>query len=185
MKSIAVLGLGIIALTTGAFITAGEAGTGSASPAARGSYFEAAVDGGVSARPSGDVAFGVVGDTASGVASFAITLDAGDSSGAILITSLDGRLPAPGRYPLSETAGSEGFRASYIAGSPLRPSGLFRAERGTLEITTSTPERIGGHFSFTAAGFHATDPSDEGSEVTVTGAFMSTLPPVVATGAHP
>jgi hypothetical protein len=175
MKSAAVLGLGVIALTTGAFITAGAAArSGTISSLGRGSYFEASVAGGVSARPSGDVAYGVVGDSASGVAAFTITLGGTDSAGAILFTSLEGRQPPPGRYPLSDRAGWEGFRASYIAGSPLRPSGLFRAERGTLEITTSSPDRISGHFSFTAPGFHAADPSDEGSEVTVTGAFMST-----------
>jgi hypothetical protein len=167
MKSVAVLGLGILALTTGAFITAGEA-AGNA-----GSWFEATVAGGLTARPTGDVAFGVVGDSASGAAAFTITLGGDDASGVILLTSLDGRLPAPGRYHLSDTAGPEGFRATYVAGSTEQPTGLFRAERGTLRITTSSPDHISGHFSFTGAGFMAADPADEGSEVIVSGAFMS------------
>jgi hypothetical protein len=170
MKSVAVLGLGIIALTAGAFITAGAADM------KRASYFEASVEGGLSARPAGDVAFGVVGDTGSGVSAFTITLGGKDSSGAILLTSLDGRVPAPGRYELSDTA-STGFRAMYVAGSAERPTGLFRAERGTLEITASTAEHISGHFSFTAGGFLASDPSDEGFEVKITGTFMSTRAP--------
>jgi hypothetical protein len=169
MKSVAVLGMGVIALTAGAVITAGAS-------MRRASYFEASVEGGMSARPAGEVAFGVVGDSASGVSAFSITLDGKDSSGAILFNSLDGRMPVPGRYELSDTAGT-GFRAMYVAGSAERPTGLFRAERGVLEITASSAEHISGHFSFTGAGFMASDPSDEGSEVKVTGAFMSTGDP--------
>jgi len=166
MKSVAVLGLGVIALTAGAFITAGAA------PGTSGSYFEASVEGGMSARPAGEVAFGVVGDSGTGVSAFTITLGGADSSGAILFTSLEGRMPAPGRYELSDTTAG-GFRAMYIAGSSERPTGLYRAKRGTLEITASSAEHISGHFSFTGAGFLAGDPTDEGSEVKIDGAFMS------------
>ena len=166
MKSVAVQGLGVIALMAGAYITVGAEDLQDAS------YFEASVAGGMTARPAGDVAFGVVGESGSEVAAFTITLAGTDSSGAILFTSLDGRLPAPGRYELSDTAPT-GFRAIYVAGSAERPTGMFRAERGTLEITAASAERISGHFSFTGAGFLAGDPSDEGSEVKVSGAFMS------------
>jgi hypothetical protein len=78
MKSVAVLGFGVIALTTGAFISAGAAaGSGKfISSLARGSYFEAAVEGAVSARPSGEAAFGIVGDSAAGMAAFTVTLGA-------------------------------------------------------------------------------------------------------------
>jgi hypothetical protein len=178
MKSVAVLGTGIIALTTGAFITAGAAaggGNGLATAKAA-SYFEATVQGGMSARPAGDVAFGVVGGSRSGVSAFTITLGGEDSSGAILFTSLDGRMPAPGRYEVSDTAGT-GFRAMYVAGSADRPTGLFRAKRGTLEIAASSPDHVSGHFNFTGAGFLASDPTDEGSEVKVSGAFTSTHAP--------
>jgi hypothetical protein len=171
MKSVAMLGTGIIALAAGAFITAGAAvGRGDRLPP--GAYFEATVEGGMHARPAGDVAFGVVGDSGSGVSAFTITLDGEDSSGAILFTSLEGRLPAPGRYELTDT-GATGFRAMYVAGSSERPTGLFRAKRGTLEITASSAEQISGHFTFVGAGFLARDPWDEGSEVKISGAFMS------------
>ena len=133
MKSIAVLGLGVIALTAGAFITAGAA------PGTSPSYFEASVEGGMSARPAGEVAFGVVGDSGTGVSAFTITLGGADSSGAILFTSLDGRMPVPGRYELSDTT-ADGFRAMYIAGSvraahraisgEARHAGDHRLERG-------------------------------------------------------
>jgi hypothetical protein len=180
MKSAAVLSFGVIALTTGAFMSAGAAaGSGTAIwSLARGSYFEAAVEGAVSARPSGEVAFGIVGDSASGVAAFTITLDAEGSAGAILFTSLEGRVPAPGRYEVTDgaVAGPTGFRASYIPGSPERPAGLYRAERGTLEITASGAGHIAGQFSFTGGGFLAADTSDEGSEVTVSGAFTARHP---------
>ena len=178
MRSVALRSTGIIALTAGAFITAGTAaGSGNGlAPLKQASYFEASVQGGMSARPAGEVAFGVIGDSGSGVSAFTITLGGEDSSGAILFTSLDSRMPAPGRYEVSDTAGT-GFRAMYVAGSAERPIGLFRAKRGTLEITASRPEHISGHFSFTGAGFLASDPSDEGSEVKVNGAFMSTQAP--------
>jgi hypothetical protein len=167
MKSVAGLSLGVIALTAGAFITAGAA--------AGNRDFEASVEGGVVAHPTGRVAFGVVGDSGIGVEAFTITLEGSDSSGAILFTSLDGRMPAPGRYELGDD--DSGFRATYVAGSAERPTGLYRAERGTLEITASSPEHISGYFSFTGVGFTAADPSDERSEVTVDGAFMSTRSP--------
>ena len=178
MKSVAVLGFGVIALTTGAFISAGAtagSGGGIASPAT-GSYFEAVVEGAVSARPSGEVAFGVVGDSSAGIAGFTITLDAKGSSGAILLTGLDGRIPAPGRYELTGGApvGSGAFRASYIAGSAERPTGLFRATSGTLEITAAGSDHISGQFSFTGSGFTTSDASDEGAQVAVSGAFTST-----------
>jgi hypothetical protein len=178
MRSVAILGTGIIALTAGAFITAGAAaGNGNGLATLKGaSYFEASVVGGISARPAGDVAFGVVGDSGSGVSAFTITLGGADSSGAILFSSLDGRMPAPGRYELSDTT-STSFRATYVAGSAERPTGLFRAKRGTLEITGSSAEHISGHFSFTGAGFLASDPSDEGSEVKIAGAFIATHAP--------
>lgn len=178
MKSVAALGMGVVAVTAGAFITAAAAAGSGNGLAALGasSYFEASVEGGMSARPAGEVAFGVVGDSGSEVSAFTITLSGEDSSGAILFTSLDGRMPAPGRYELSDTTGG-GFRTMYIAGSAQRPTGLFRAERGTLEITASTAEHISGHFSFTGGGFLASDPSDEGSEVKINGAFMSTHKP--------
>jgi hypothetical protein len=178
MRSVAVLGFGVIALTTGAFISAG---------AAAGSYFEAAVEGAVSARPSGEVAFGIVGDTATGVAAFTITLGAEGSAGAILFTSLEGRMPTPGRYEVTDgdVAGATGFRASYIPGSAERPSGLFRAERGTLEITAASAGHISGHFSFTGVGFLTSDPSDERSEVAVSGAFSSTHPSPASRPAQP
>ena len=164
MKSVAGLSLGVIALTASAFITAGAAvGSGD---------FEASVEGAIVAHPAGDVAFGIVGDTGTGVAAFTITLEGSDSSGAILFTTLDGRMPAPGRYELGDE--DSGFRAMYVAGSAERPTGLYRAERGTLEITASSANHLSGHFSFTGAGFTAADPTDEGSAVTVNGAFMST-----------
>lgn len=189
MKSVAVLGLGVVALTAGAFISAGAAvGSGKGIHAlARGSYFEAAVRGAVSARPSGDVEFGVVGDSGTGVAAFTITLDGEGSAGAILFTSLQGKMPIPGRYEVTDVAvaGATGFRASYIAGSAERPSGLFRGQRGTLEITASSAEHISGHFSFAGTGFLTSDPSNESSEVTVNGAFPSTRGSPAARPAQP
>jgi len=188
MKAIAGLVVGVIALTTGAFISAGPAGSGTTiSSLARGSYFEAAVEGAVIARPSGEVAFGIVGDSAAGMAAFTITLDGEGSTGAILLTSLEGTMPAPGRYVVTDggVAGATGFRASYIAGSADRPSGLFRAERGTLEITASSAGHLSGQFAFTGAGFLGLDPSDQGSEVTVSGAFTATHPSPAAGPAQP
>jgi hypothetical protein len=177
MKSVAVLGLGVIALTTGAFITASAAARhGTAiSSLARGSYFEAVASGAVRARPAGAVAFGLVGDSASGVAAFTITLGAEGSSGAILFTSLDGGTPLPGRYELNGGRDA-GFRATYVAGSAERPVGLFRADGGVLEITASSADHISGQFSFTATGFLTSDPSAEDSRITVEGAFTSTHP---------
>jgi hypothetical protein len=180
MKSVAVLGFGVIALTTGAFISAGAA-AGSRTALfslARGSYFEATVEGAVSAKPSGEVAFGIIGDSASGVAAFTITLETEGPAGAILFTRLEGKMPSPGRYVVTDrdVAGATGFRASYIAGGPERPSGLFPAERGILEITASSAGHISGRFSFTGADFRASGPPDESSEVTVSGTFSSTHP---------
>ena len=185
MKPVAVLGLGVIALTAGAFITASAAaGRGMTGLSEGGSYFEAEVRGAVRARPAGEVAFGVVGDSSIGLAAFTITLDAEGSSGAILFTSLDGRTPAPGRYELTD-GGDRGFRASYVAGSAERPSGLFRARHGVLEITAASAEQISGQFSFSAAGFLASNPSEEDARVTVSGAFTSARSPATVRPTQP
>jgi hypothetical protein len=186
MKSVAGLGLGVIALTTGAFITASAAaGSGTTiSSLAKGSYFEARVGGDVRAMPAGAVAFGVVGDSAAGMAAFTITMTSDGSSGVILFTNLDGQVPAPGRYEIGDAATS-GFRASYVAGSEERPEGLFRARHGVLEITASSAEHISGQFSFSAEGFMASDASDEDAKVTVKGAFTSTRAMAVVREAQP
>ena len=156
MKSVPALGIGVIALTAGAFITAGAAAGGKTESRHDAVFVLRGLGGGRDECQAGRRC-GVRGRgrQASGVAAFSISLGGQGSSGAILFTSLDGRMPAPGRYELSDSANT-GFRALYVAGSAEHPTGLFRAERGTLEITASGRDHISGHFCFTGAGFQAT-----------------------------
>ena len=70
-----------------------------------------------------------------------------------------------------------GFRALYLAGSAMRPEGVFHADAGTIEITSATEGRVSGHFELTATGFLAGSPEDESRQVTVRGSFDSQLVP--------
>ena len=174
MTSPIVPALGLILFSAGAaLLPAALGGQRDASSASR-SGFSAEVRGAYAGRHNGRVSFGPVGQPGEPGASYTITLGADDADGAIVFTRLGGVRPAPGRYPIGESAALDsagGIRVLYLAGSATRPAGVFRAHAGTLEITDVGPDRLSGRFELSASGFLADRPDDESRAVTLTGAF--------------
>jgi hypothetical protein len=176
MRSATVFGLGLLAFVTGAALAPVLASEDRSDR----SHFWMDVEGAHRATATGRVAYGAVGRPGEPGASFTITLGASDAEGAVVFTRLDGVTPAPGRYPIGDTDVVDrvgGFRALYLAGSAVRPEGVFHGDAGTIEITSAVGGRISGHFELTASGFLADSPEDESRPVTVRGSFDSQLLP--------
>jgi hypothetical protein len=145
----------------------------SAEPSIRSAEFEATVRGAITTPVRGAAEFGDIGP--SDDRHFSLTMGAYSEQGALLLSRGGAGLPAVGVYQLSDaTRESSGFHGLVITGSPSRPSGVFRIQRGTMTVTQSNPSLISGTFELRAMGFLASDPSREDREVTMTGSFAAT-----------
>jgi hypothetical protein len=161
MKSPILLALGLVTLSAGATLAPPHG-------------FIADVRGAHEARLGGRVSLGPVGRPGEPGASYTITLGADAAEGAIVLTRVGAAAPAPGLYPIGESAALDsagGFRVLYLAGTATRPAGVFRADAGTLEITEGAAGRVSGRFELSATGFLAEHPDDESRQVHITGAF--------------
>jgi hypothetical protein len=85
----------------------------------------------------------------------------------ILISRYGSGRPGTGTYAITDGA-NNGWHASYH--SDTHPAAFFSGE-GQLKITSSTPTRVQGSFSFTA--FQWADPA---VQVTLTGTFNASCP---------
>ena len=74
-----------------------------------------------------------------------------------------------GVYEVGEMGSAE-IQALVVTGSPMRPTGAFRARTGTLTITRSSIE---GRFDIGMVGFDAANQGDETRELRVRGAFAA------------
>ena len=95
------------------------------------SWFEAYTSGARTVGLRGKASYGTVGENGSGA--FVVTLGANAPEGAVLFTRADGRALTPGIYPLAEDP-ARGVQALVITGPATRPTGAYRARRGTLTI---------------------------------------------------
>jgi hypothetical protein len=102
-----------------------------------------------------------------------ITLGAYSADGALVFSRWDGAQPGPGTYPITEEPAEDGLTALVVTGPPTRPHGVFRADRGRLTITHSSPNRLAGGFELHARGFGITDPHREDRDVSVSGSFTT------------
>ncbi len=107
---------------------------------------------------------------------FVITLGAYSGDGALVFSRWDGAQPGPGTYPITEEPTKGGLTALVVTGPPTRPRGAFRAQRGTLTITHSSPNVVAGRFELEARGFGTADPHREDRELTASGSFTTSLP---------
>jgi hypothetical protein len=105
---------------------------------------------------------------------FVITLGATSERGAVVLTRWDGRAPAPGTYTITAEPTPGGIQALIVTGPPTRPTGVFRAESGSLVVTRSNGRGMSAHFQMQAVGFTAEAPEQEDREVSVRGAFTAT-----------
>jgi hypothetical protein len=92
--------------------------------------------------------------------------------GAVVFTRSNGGRLDRGVYRVGEDRSGE-IQALVVTGSPTRPTGAFRARRGTLTITRSRGDSIEGRFEIDAVGFDAADQGDETRGLRVDGAFAA------------
>ena len=134
------------------------------------SWFEAYTSGARTVALRGKASYGTVGENGSGA--FVVTLGANAPEGAVLFTRADGRALTPGIYPLADDP-ERGVQALVITGPASRPTGAYRARRGTLTIGGMRGDVLDGYFTIEAVGFAADSPADEGQELEVRGAFSA------------
>jgi hypothetical protein len=134
------------------------------------SWFEAYTSGARTVALRGKASYGTVGENGSGA--FVVTLGANAPEGAVLFTRADGRALTPGIYPLADDP-ARGVQALVITGPATRPTGAYRARRGTLTIGGMRGDVLDGYFTIEAVGFAADSPANEGQELEVRGAFSA------------
>lgn len=148
-------------------------GVMSSTPAS--SRHDGRIDGALSTSLNGQAVFGPVKGTAS--PSFSLALGAYSDNGAVVFSRVSSERPRAGTYRVTAFAtGAEKadeFHALISLGSVGSPIGAFRAVSGTVTILQSTGERIVGRYEVKAVGFLASDPENEGREITVRGGFTA------------
>jgi hypothetical protein len=157
---------------TGSF-NASHGGIDIAMPTKGGAWFSAEVRGAIEARHGGRVVIGPVA-AAGDAGAYTISLGGEGGSGAIVLTRAGIEPLRSGRYPIGESAvldSAGGFRVLYLAGTAVRPEGVFRGESGTLDLEVERSGDVRGRLELSASGFVAADPDDETKRVTVTATF--------------
>jgi hypothetical protein len=110
-----------------------------------------------------------------GEAAFTLTLGACSDRRAVVLSQPGAGRPTVGVYPVGDASESAGeFSGTIITGAATRPTGVFRATRGTVAITSITPERVIGTFELHATGYLTAAPEDRERSITVSGAFSAT-----------
>lgn len=144
--------------------------TAVAMPAAPAAYV-AEVRGAATATLRGPAEFGRARGSHEGP--FVITLGARAEDGAVVLTRWDGGRPWAGEYQISAEPSADGIQALIVTGPVDRPTGVFRAHRGTVSITSSSLRHMAGRFELDAIGFFAAEPDREDRELRVRGSFTA------------
>ena len=136
---------------------------------------ESRIEGAVQTTLAGQAVFGPVRGGNS--ASFSLELGAYSDNGAVVFSRVSAERPRTGTYQVVAFGPGEEsereFHALISLGSVAAPLGAFRAVSGTVTILQSTPAKIVGRYEVKAVGFLATDPENEGREITVRGGFTA------------
>lgn len=136
--------------------------------------FNAALTGAVRATISGNASFGRVASRTGSRAAFTLALGADSSDGAVLFTRTSGAHLSVGSYKVSDLGGGyDDFQALVMLGRADRPKGVFRAQTGTLTITSVSDHVLTGLFALDATGFLASVPEREDRQVLVSGSFTA------------
>jgi hypothetical protein len=143
-----------------------------ATPAPLSAIYEAHVAGAVTAALRGTGEFGPARG-AEGTGPWVLTLGANGEDGAVIFTCWSGRRPSPGSYEITAEPTLQGIQALVVTGSTARPTGVFRAQRGTVTITSSADQWMSGRFEMDAVGFLASEPDREDRGLTVKGTFTA------------
>ncbi len=155
-------------IALGTCLVAAAAATGGTTP----SWFEAHTTGTRTLTLRGAAQFGPVAQP-DGPGRFVLTMGAESPTGAVIFTRPAASRPEPGVYQVADDAPGA-VKALVVTGSPTRPTGVFRGQVGTIEITTSRDDFIAGRFEFEAAGYTAEDDAAEDRPLRVRGTFTAT-----------
>jgi hypothetical protein len=148
---------------------------GVVSPTDRFSYsFSAALSGDVRASISGKATFGRANGGPGAPDVYTLNLGADSSQGAVLFTQPSGAGLSIGSYEVSDVGhGSGDVQALVMLGRSDRPKGVFRAQAGTLTITSVSDNALTGLFALDATGFLASAPEREDQRVHISGSFTA------------
>jgi hypothetical protein len=167
MKTVLLAGLGavaIVSLTAFARVPATH----------RTHAFTAELIGDATAEFFGDATFARVEGGIGAPTVFTLDLGQGSAGGAILFTRMSDSRLSLGTYTISDRGdGSDDLQALVMLGHAERPKGVFRAQSGTLTITSASDSLLTGTFTLAATGFMAAEPATEDRQVSASGSFMA------------
>jgi hypothetical protein len=168
MKTVLLAGLGavaIVSLTAFARVV----------PAThRNHVFTAELTGDATAKFFGDATFARVEGGIGAPSVFTLDLGQESPGGAILFTRASGSRLSLGTYTISDRGdGSDDLQALVMLGRTERPTGVFRAQSGTLTITSASDTALAGRFTLAATGFLASDPDADDRQVSASGSFRA------------
>jgi hypothetical protein len=168
MKTVLLAGLGavaIVSLTAFARVV----------PAAhRNHAFTAELTGDATAEFFGDATFARVEGGIGAPAVFTLDLGQESPGGAILFTRSSGSRLSLGTYTISDRGDdSDDLQALVMLGDAERPTGVFRAQSGTLTIASASDSLLAGSFTLVATGFMAAEPAREDRQVSASGSFKA------------
>ncbi|MFL5494850.1 MAG: hypothetical protein ACJ8DC_10755 [Gemmatimonadales bacterium] len=168
MKTVLLAGLGavaIVSLTAFARVV----------PATHRTHaFTAELSGDATARFFGDATFARVEGGIGAPTVFTLDLGQESASGAILFTRSSESRPSLGTYTITDLGdGSDELQALVMLGGAERPKGVFRAQSGTLTITSASDSLLSGTFTLVATGFLAAEPANENRQVSASGSFKA------------
>jgi hypothetical protein len=69
---------------------------------------------------------------------------------------------------------TDDVRALVLLGPASHPTGVFRAQSGTLTITAASENELAGSFTLEASGFTAAEPEHDGRTLSASGSFTAT-----------
>jgi hypothetical protein len=168
MKSAYPIALGsLLVLALAAFTAEEHAARGDAS-------FAASISGDIHTTLRGDAKYGVVNGKGDAPTVFTLSLGANGRDGSVLFTRTNGVRIVPGTYAVTgRDDGTDEVRALVMTGSAEHPNGVFRADSGTLVVTSTGDNVIRGSFRVDATGFLAADPANEDRQIRASGGFTA------------
>ena len=136
--------------------------------------FTAELTGDATAQFFGDATFARVEGGIGAPTLFTLDLGQESSGGAVLFTRASGSRLSLGTYTISDRGdGSDDLQALVMLGHTERPTGVFRAQSGTLTITSASDTVLAGSFTLAANGFMASAPAAEDRQVSASGSFRA------------
>lgn len=104
---------------------------------------------------------------------FSLELGSNSHDAAVLFAASDTGPVGPGTYAVDDRPGSPALHALVVTGSPMQPTGVYRAQAGTLTLRAAAGGQLDGTFDLWALGFTAVRPQHDREVITVAGSFTA------------